>query len=682
MSFLFPFFLLALFAMAIPLAIHLFNFKRYKTVYFSNVQLLKRIRQESRKKSQLKQILILLSRMLAIASLVFAFSRPYISSNQRIVNVAQQVAGIYIDNSFSMRAEGEKGPILEQAKIKAIEIANSYPAGTEFVLITNDFAPGNQLPLNKEQFVRQVSGIKDCSRSPKFSEIYTQAISAISGAAKKAQKTFYVISDFQKNSMSLEQTKQDSTVWTYLYPFKSGKINNLLIDSCWFDTPGRKIGQTEKLFVRVKNMSGQAYQNIPIRLTINDSLKAVSNINIGALEESIQELNYTNNSKGIQLCKVELNDYPIVFDNAYFMSYQVREKLQALAINNPLNNGAGYLKALFNNDELIDFVEVQENNIPVSQLKNYQCIFLVNNQNISSGLNDELTSFVKGGGVLAFFPDKIKNYDAYNALLKSLTGNYITGFDTSTVQISEVNYNDVLYREVFKKHENDADLPRIKGFSLFTNQIQKQGTWLLKFRNGKNALSSQSFGDGTVYTFAFPLSPVNFNFVRHIIFVPTIYNMVLFSGQPQTYSYSTANNEPVVLNQTQPSGEVKIINVQTKDEFKTSVLNYGPEKKCLHLDDFSKEAGHYLIQDGTKIIQPVSYNYPRTESVSEFYSVEELQKQIKTNNLSQIQLVETDASNFSESIQNLNNGKQLWKYFVALAIFFLLCELAIIRFWK
>ena len=682
MNFLFPVFLFALLALVIPIAIHLFNFKRYKTIYFSNVQLLKRIKQESRKKSQLKQLAILLSRLLAIASLVFAFSRPYLPTNNRTAMEAQQIVGIYIDNSFSMKAEGEKGPLLEQAKIKATEIANSYPAGTQFLILTNDFAPGSQFPLNKEQFVRQVSEIKDCSLSPKLAEAYAQAVGLISAATKKAGKTLYILSDFQKKGMSLDLVKPDSSVWTYLFPLRAGKTNNLLIDSCWFETPGRKIAQAEKLFVRIKNLSGQAYQNIPIRLTINDSLKAISNINIGAQEESVQEMNYTNNSEGIQLCKVELDDYPIVFDNAYFLSYQVRGKLRALAITNLQNNGSNYLKALFAGDELIDFEEVNENNIQISQLKNYQCIFLVNNQILSSGLRDELSSFVEDGGTLVLFPDKAKNYDAYNTLLQSLNSKTIVEFDTTTIRISEINYNHELYRDVFKKQENDVDLPAIKGYLNFADQLQKQEIPLLKLRNGKSALSTHSFGSGTVYTFAFPLGVANLNFIKHIIFVPTIYNMVLYSGQPQKYAYSTENEEPVILNQSQSSDELKIVNLQTKEEFRTSARNYGPEKKQLILDDLVREAGHYLVQNGNNTIQSISFNFPRTESIPEFYSVEELQKQIKDKDLKQVQLIESDTVNFSETVQSLNNGKQLWKYFIVIAIFFLCCEMAIIRFWK
>lgn len=683
MNFLYPTFLFALLALAIPVAIHLFNFKRYKTVYFSNVQLLKRIQQESRKKSQLKQILILISRILAIASLVFAFSRPYIPVNTRTAAVARQIVGIFIDNSFSMRAEGEKGLLLEQAKINATEIINSYPAGTQFIVLTSEFAPNGQFFQTKEQSIRQISEVKDYSRSPKLADIYAQCVQTMKTAGGKAERTLYILSDFQKKNMSLESTKLDSSVWTYLFPLKSGKTNNLLIDSCWFETPGRKIGQAEKLFVKIKNMSTQSYQNIPIRLTMNDSLKAVANLSIGSQEETVSELNFTNNSDGIQLGKVELDDYPIVFDNSYYLSYEVHGKLKAMAIVNPSNNGSGYLNALFTDDELIDYEETPENNVQMSQIKNYQCIFMVNNQRISSGLKDELTSFVRNGGTLVLFPEKTNNYSEYNSLIQSMNGQIISSFDTARMQLSEINYDHELYREVFKKQEKDADLPFISGFVTTSGQFSQPESTILKFRNGKNALSSHGFGEGRVYTFAFSLNQANFNFVRHLIFVPTVYNMVLYSGQPQKYSYSTEYEEPVILNQSQLSSELEVVNVRSGETFKTSIRNLGFDKKQLILDDLNKEAGHYWVKDGNEVKQAISYNYPREESGVDFYTNDELQKQISGKNTTNVQLIESDnIANFSETVQALNNGKQLWKYFVVLFIFFLFCEMAINRFWK
>ena len=685
MSFLYPAFLFALLALTIPVIIHLFNFRRYKTLYFSNVQLLKLIKQESRKKSQLKQLIILVARMLALASLVFAFSQPYIPLNNRTSKAAQQIVSIYIDNTFSMKNVNEKGQILEQAKLKAIEIANSYHPGTQFMILTSDLLPQHEFLLSKEQLIQQVTEIKESPRSPKYSEVYGSVIHSFSGAPKKTDKLFYFLSDFQKNGIDFESLKPDSSVWTYLLPFKSDQTNNLLIDSCWFEVPGRKIGQQEKMFVHLKNLSAQAYQNIPIRLTINDSLRAISNINIAGQQDATLELNYTNNTQGIQLCKVDLDDYPIIYDNSYFMSYKVMGRMKALGIFNPSNNSSGYLKALFAEDELIGYNEFPENNVQISQLKDYQCIFMINNQKISSGLKSELISFVEQGGSLVLIPNRTSNFDDYNALLNGLNAPAVASFDTTSMGISEINYAHVLYKDVFKKQEANADLPVIHGFLRFSDQVQKVETPLLKFRNGKNALSTHRFGNGNVYSFSFPIDKSNFNFVRHVIFVPTIYNMVLNSEELQKYAYSIESDEPVMLNQNQlPNelNELRIINFQTKEEFKVSARNSGVGRKQLMLDDLISQAGHYLVNDKDQPIQSISFNFPRKESIPEFYNADDINDLIHNNNLKQTQLIDITKGNFSEILQDLNNGKQLWKLFILLAIFFLICEMAVIRFWK
>ena len=78
MKLLYPEFLWALFALSIPIIIHLFNFRKFTKVYFSNIELLKEVKLETKSKSRLKHLLILLIRLLLVTFLVFAFAQPYI----------------------------------------------------------------------------------------------------------------------------------------------------------------------------------------------------------------------------------------------------------------------------------------------------------------------------------------------------------------------------------------------------------------------------------------------------------------------------------------------------------------------------------------------------------------------------------------------------------------------------
>jgi hypothetical protein len=63
MQFLYPVFLFALFTLAIPVLVHLFNFRRYKKVYFSNVQFLKEVQERQASRRNIKERLILAARM-------------------------------------------------------------------------------------------------------------------------------------------------------------------------------------------------------------------------------------------------------------------------------------------------------------------------------------------------------------------------------------------------------------------------------------------------------------------------------------------------------------------------------------------------------------------------------------------------------------------------------------------
>ena len=90
MEFVNPGFLYGLFAISIPIIIHLFNFRRFKKVYFTNVSFIKELKQQTQKQSRLKHLLILLMRILAITAIVLAFAQPYIPVSQELVNPKQK----------------------------------------------------------------------------------------------------------------------------------------------------------------------------------------------------------------------------------------------------------------------------------------------------------------------------------------------------------------------------------------------------------------------------------------------------------------------------------------------------------------------------------------------------------------------------------------------------------------
>nr|MBX2816621.1 BatA domain-containing protein [Saprospiraceae bacterium] len=141
MQFVYPLFLGALALLAIPILIHLFYFRRYKKVLFSNVRFIRELKEESSVRSRLKNLLILLCRLLAIALLVLAFAQPFLKQDGEVIQGRKSIS-LFIDNSYSMASLSQDAPLLEEAKIRAADIIKAYEADDEFQIITHDLHAG------------------------------------------------------------------------------------------------------------------------------------------------------------------------------------------------------------------------------------------------------------------------------------------------------------------------------------------------------------------------------------------------------------------------------------------------------------------------------------------------------------------------------------------------------------
>ena len=159
MKFLYPEFLWALLLLAIPIIIHLFNFKRYKTLFFSSLSFIKHIDQQTKSTQKLKHILVLLSRLLAFAFLILAFAQPYFSDNEEKQKVKTNLACIYIDNSYSMQSRGTDGELLSEAREKVKELVTNASIDTRFLIVTNEMSGREERILNKMEAFEKIDNI-------------------------------------------------------------------------------------------------------------------------------------------------------------------------------------------------------------------------------------------------------------------------------------------------------------------------------------------------------------------------------------------------------------------------------------------------------------------------------------------------------------------------------------------
>jgi hypothetical protein len=687
MKFLFPTFLFALFTIAIPIIIHLFSFRQYKTVFFSNVSFLKDIKKESQNKSRLKQILILIARILTLIFLVFAFAQPYIPISSDTKKQADQIIGVYIDNSFSMSALSENGQLLEVARNKALEISLAYPAGTKFKLFTNDLKPKHQNIFNKEQFIQQVAEIQPSPVVIPLSMIYNRfAVLQHDIDENKTDKHLYFISDFQRSVTDIENFNKEP-LFTYFLGLRPNETANLYIDSCWVEVPAHRLKQEEEMFVRIKNSSTQDYQNLPLKLTLNDSIKSITNFSVNAQNEITASLKYTNNTSGLQLGNIEISDYPFTHDNNWYISYFVEPQIKALAIfeNNPNSKeGLGYISALFKNDDFVVLDEMDVQSLQISKLSEYNTIFLVNIENFSSGFLSELRNSVAKGVSVVVFPAGTKNQSPTNELLSLFSANLITGSDTTKQKISGVDFENKFFADVFRKKEENPIYPDISGHFQFENNTRSNETRLLWFQNNDKALSSVNFENGKVWVFSFPIEKKNEAFARDILFVPTIYNIVLYSLPNQEMSYIVGRNTFYEIPRKQNislESKIEIENKKRGEKFIPSI-DVSARGTLVGFQGQIVNDGHYLILNEDSVVGSLAFNYDRKESDLRYFNNSGLHEKIETAQLKDAQVVENAEKNFSEIFDEIQHGRQLWFWFILLALLFIVAEVAIIRFWR
>jgi hypothetical protein len=617
---------------------------------------------------------------------VFAFSQPYIPSENAATTGSGEIVGVYIDNSFSMNALSEQGQLLERARNKAAEIGQSYPAGTKFRLLTNDLEPRHQHFLNKEQFIREVTDVSPSPASVSLSLIHNRFDMQNKLQENAPQGTLYLISDFQRNIADFENFSGE-TFFSYFMPLTPNQVNNLYIDSCWVEVPAHGLNQEETVFVKIKNSSNEDFQNQPLRLFLNDSLKSITNFSVNAQNEITTNLKYTNKSAGIQLGRVEITDYPFTHDNTWHLSYFVEPKLKALAIysnTQESREGLTYLTALFENDDYVELETMDIQGLQISRLAEINTIFLINPENFSSGFLNELETAVNNGASVVLFPKLTQQTSITNQFLSKFNANTASGIDTTSQEISGIDFDNRFFRNVFRERKENALLPKINGHLKFSENIRSNETQLLWFQNGDKALSGLPYGNGKIWIFSFPLNKKNEIFARDILFVPSIYNIVLNSLPNQQISYTIGMDRSYLLPRNiniSLETSLEIENRNTGDRFIPGV-NVSGQGMWLDLGGLIETAGHYLVKNKNETIASLSFNYNRNESDLRYFSPDELEERIQLSNLKKTAVLKNVSGNFEEVLQTIQQGKQLWKWCILLALFFILAEVLIARFWK
>ncbi len=683
MQFVHPYILWGLFAGAIPVIIHLFRLRRFKTVLFSDTRLLREVKFETRKKSKIKHLILLLLRVLTIFALVIAFARPYIPRSDALSGAeTSKTVIVYVDNSFSMEAGESYHSCFSIAKNKTIEIANAFTSTDRFILLSNRQDAGTFRPLTKKQFTDKISDLETSSFVTDFSGVLLK-FSEIKKMMPGGSYVGFIISDFQNNFFTQEQAGDTVEFPVFLVAVEPTYISNAGIDTVWLDSPVLQAGKQISVHAKIVNYSNEHYENIPVELYVNNNRRSVSSCDLLPKGTATVEMSFVAAEYGNYECYVQIHDGSITYDNKMYFSFSISETINVLAISEKkeLNKS---ISAIYRNEPLFSFTHVNINQLKSEQISEAELLIIDAVSSLSSGLIQEIDAYVREGGTIIIIPSSVENAGNINELFRRLGVNTYGNINNVNIRISHLALEHEIFNGVFDAVPKNMDLPVVRKY-FFMN---KTGTgWslpLLKMQNMEPFLFVSAVDGGNIYCFTSPLEHEFTDFYRHPLMVPVFFQISFLSRKQPSIYYNLCRNEPITFIHSKTEelkgNEIKIISKDRTLSIIPQIMKDG-NRLNLFLNNMIETAENYNIFFNNEVVQSVGMNYSRDESYMNFYSKAQLDSIFAKHKNVNADILSADKM-LTNEIHQLVHLKQLWKIFLFLALLFLGIEIILLRFWK
>ncbi|OSY87703.1 hypothetical protein WH52_09745 [Tenacibaculum holothuriorum] len=628
----------------IPILVHLFQLQRFEKVPFTNVAFLKKLQLQTRKSSQLKKWLVLLTRILLLTGIIIAFAQPYFSNR-----TAEEKThyNIYLNNSLSLDSKGSKGNLLKTATQEIIE---NTPKEATYTLITNANYYHN---IDYNRLKEHLLKLKPVAKEKLPETVFLQ----LNNTNNQQSKTVF-ISDFQNTKKSDFTNVPKNTTLIQLLPEQQ---NNLSIDSLFVNS---KEATNLEVNIVVQNQ-GNAKKNVPISIFNSDKLINKQTFSIEKnTTETVQFLvNKTDTFNG--KVSITFND-TYSFDNTFYFSVNSTEKTNVLAIGN--NND--FLKRIYSKDEF-NFIENKETGINYNLINNQQLVILNQLESIPQPLISSLTTFSNNSGNIILIPNKESNTNSYNALFGKLNIGNISKKKTDSLKITNINYKHPFFSNVFEKRVRNFQYPN--SLIQYPTSFRKESS-LIQFENNQAFLKEAKLPSARLFWFASPLDKTSSNFTNSPLIVPVFYTIGLQSLKT-TQLYYTIDKENTIEVQKQ-LGKDEILSIKNNESSFIPLQRAYQNKVTLTTKEQPQLAGSYNINKEQQLIKKIAFNYAKDESKLEFLNSNEL-----TTQLNKI-IISNSVKDAIESIEQKNKVHWLWKWFLALAIVSLLLEILIIKFFK
>lgn len=691
MIFLNPAVLIGLLAASIPILIHLLNLRKLKKIEFSTLTFLKELQKNKIRKVKIKQWLLLALRVMIILFIVMAFARPTLEGVAvgGTTSAAKTTAVFILDDTFSMSVIDQNGSYFNQAKQTIKNLLKNFQEGDEVVLIlvSNNSSETVKPTSNFFEFERSLEATSISYASGLNHNSIVKAAEFIS-QSKNFNKEIYILSDFQTGRLADENIISDLSLLldnnTRMYAINySGKdVYNISLDKLEVNTAIFEKEKPISFAVTVTNHSDQMVNNTVLSLFLNDERAAQKSISLNPGESKIIEIEAVANKTGFIDVIAELEDDDIEYDNKRYISIYLPDKIPVLIAYDQLSD-VNFVNIALSTGNLSDNYKIDlkpTNQLLSTRFEEYSVLFIIG-ETFGTGF-ERIKNFLEQGGGLVLFPSSKINLVEFNNLLSKLAlpaAEAQIGQPDKTdspVIFQQTDFEHPLLKNIFQSNEKkNIESPDI--YSYYKIISRTSGRNIISLADGSSFLSEYRSGKGKILLFN--SSPVLSwsSFSLKGLFPALMNKSVLYLSTAEQEVSEYYAGEPITINiRNAKLPQLKIVFPDGIEDF---VNLTGEERGDFINYTSTKLAGNYEVISGDKLLEDISVNTDPAESVTEYLSENEIKSYIEKINFNGTFIIINKNDDPVNIILQARFGSELWKYFLLIAIFLALIEMAVAR---
>jgi hypothetical protein len=507
LSFLSPWFLVGALAVGVPVVLHLLRREAAPPLAFSAVRFLRQAPREQQRRRHLRDIWLLLMRVLALIVLAISFARPYIKTGQAAAAGTTVVA---VDSSMSMSAPAQ----FARAQKAATSAISALSTGTRVAVMAFDDRATLVSPpsVDRGSARAAVAGLTPGAGGTNYAAVLGSAARVMGSAGGK----LVIVSDSQQTGWSGDGALPQGVELQIIDV--SGPSENVAVSAL-----ARNGDAVEATFT---NYGMRARTLHPV-LRIDDKPAAQSSVTLDPGRSTTVRFDGIVPAHGVAHVHVDDttglaadNDRYLVLDPvpspAVFVLSQQEDGEDAFYIREAAAavEGAHAFK--------MDVVPAgQRNNLTPDQLKSHQVVWLLGTHGLDRRLREQLTAYVRDGGALFVTSGPLLDAATFASLFDEDSRVHVeppenTPFPTT---LAPVDTRHPIFAAFGPFAAN-------LGHAQFTQALRivpsDSSRVVARFTNGLPAMVEQSIGIGRVLTFASDVGNQWNDFPRQPTFVPFV----------------------------------------------------------------------------------------------------------------------------------------------------------------